>query len=115
VQSAHGVRIAQENGVVEVEDEAARGAAQEVQLPRRRQTALEDDNVGVAERATDAETVPPAFRPGKQFQAMPGGLQGGPEGSDAIAATDVFGVLNQGGQMHRRSSVTPCMGAGKMT
>src|SRR5439155_7821640 len=82
------------------------GPAQQVELPEGQEFSLHKDGVGVAEVVAETETRPPRTREGTEFEAMAGLLQPGAEGREAVATTDVIGTLDQGGQMHRRSSVT---------
>jgi len=106
VEAARMVRIAEPNGVVEVEDESANTTTKECQLPTGQEFTLDDDGVGVTEVRADAQTIAERRREGAEFEGVASVFDRRPERGEAIATTDVFGRLHQRDQMHTPSSVT---------
>ncbi len=105
VQAAGGIRIAQEDGVVHVEDQAPGGAAQDGELPAGQQAALQDD-VGPAQLAEQPQARPGAFRQRPHLQAVAGLPEIGRQCRQAVAAADVIGAFDDADPVHGDSF--PC-------
>src|SRR5262249_30753452 len=70
INSLSGIRIAQENGVVKVEEQARRRTAKQPQLPRRQQTPLYYDGVRILEVMMKRQPRPHGSRKGPNLQPM---------------------------------------------
>src|SRR4051794_12208373 len=99
VQASTGVGIAQEDRDVEVEKQSTHQATEQGELPAGEEPALEQ-HVTAPQLEKQAHAVPPAARQGAKLERVSGLLQEGAEGPQPVAATNVPGAIDQGGQLH---------------
>src|SRR5262249_35126567 len=99
VQSLRRVRIAEEDGVVEIEDQRARDTAKHGALPARQQTPLHHD-MRAAQAAKQPQSLPPVLRQWNHVEMMASPLQGRLNRRQTITASSVFRTLDQRDESH---------------
>ena len=100
VQALGGVGVAQEDGVVEIEDQPSHAPPQQRQFPARQQPPLQDDGIGSAQVDTHAQPAPQAARQRVQVEAVSGLFQVAAKGGQPIAAADMIGGVHQSDKIH---------------
>ena len=101
IASLRGIRVAQENGVVEIKEQHVGRSSQERQLPGRNQLALKNDEVGPTQLAAQPPARQPRLRPGAHGQLVPFLLPDPAVGRQPIAATNMVRAFDKSRNSHR--------------
>jgi hypothetical protein len=99
---AEGVAV--EDGVVKVKDQAPGVPPDQQQMHPGEQAALQDHHIRLPQTPPESEPRPAMVRDASDFQLVAGRLQVRLEGAQAVATTDVLGILNKPDDPHGKSS-----------